>query len=77
MEIRRLSPHDIAQQQAGSTRIAPGIWLDASGGVHFSVPELLEMVDLEDNATNREAVVRIATEIARSNNLTAIRQEVR
>lgn len=39
-------------------RIAPGIWEDMDGNVHFSLPELLAFFELEDTPENR----RIATE---------------
>lgn len=76
---RKLAPDEIAAQRRGSQRIAPGIWLDAAGDVHFSVPELLALVDLEDTLENREAVFRMACEVARQHSPTAmiIRQDKR
>lgn len=38
--------------------IAPGIWEDKDGNVHFSLPELLALFELEDTPENRA----IATE---------------
>lgn len=74
---RTLTPKQIAAQHVGSRRVAPGIWLDANGDVHFSVPELLAFVDLEDTPENREAVVEMAIETFRAQNPTAsiIRQD--
>jgi len=43
----------------GSRRIAPGIWIDREGGVHYSVPELLALVDLEDTPENRAEVAAL------------------
>lgn len=43
-------------------RHAPGIWEDRDGNVHFSLPELLELFELEDTPENR----RIATENIRA-----------
>jgi len=40
-------------------RIAPGIWEDGDGNIHWSVPELLRMVALPDTPENREAVMAI------------------
>lgn len=44
-------------------RIAPGIWEDASGNPHFSLPELLALVDLEDNPANRKAVTEMLRDL--------------
>jgi hypothetical protein len=40
----------------GGRRVAPGIWIDRDNAVHFSVPELMAMVDLDDTPENRAAV---------------------
>ena len=61
--LRTLTPREMADQQQGHTRIAPGIWLDRDGDVHYSIPELLALVQLADTPENRAAV---AEEIARS-----------
>lgn len=71
----RLTRDEIRRQQEGSTRIAPGIWVDRDGHVHWSIIEILAMVDLDDTPENREAVARIAEEVAREHGITAIRQE--
>ena len=46
----------------GSVRIAPGLWIDGEGNPHWSVPELLALVDLPDTPENRAAVIRLARE---------------
>jgi hypothetical protein len=38
--------------------IAPGVYEDAAGAVHFSVPELMEHLHIEDTAENREQLSR-------------------
>lgn len=43
--------------------ISTGIWEDADGNMHFNVPDLLKMVDLEDTAENREKVKAMVHEI--------------
>lgn len=74
--VRRLTRDEIRHQQEGSTRIAPGIWRDRDGGVHFSIVELLALVDLADTLENREAVARIAEEVSRAHGVVeVIRQE--
>jgi hypothetical protein len=37
-------------------RLGPGIWIDQEGTPHWSIPELLAMVDLPDTPENRDAV---------------------
>lgn len=39
--------------------IAPGIWEDAAGGWHFSVPALLESFGWPDDAQHREQLDRV------------------
>lgn len=65
---RTLTPKQIAAQQAGGRRIAPGLWLDAEGSLHYSVTELLALVDLEDTPANRDAVRAIVVETLRAQN---------
>ena len=62
---RVVTPAEMDAQRRGSRRIAPGIWLDVDGDLHYSVPELLALVDLEDTPANREQVVRTITESIR------------
>ena len=59
---RTVTPAQVEDQRRGSTRIAPGIWQDRHGGIHFSVPELLALVELSDTPEHREAVVRMVRE---------------
>jgi hypothetical protein len=59
MTTRKLSPAQIADQQRGSTRLGPGLWVDRHGHVHVSITELLAMVDLEDTLVNRTALERM------------------
>lgn len=44
-------------------RIAPGIWEDKKGNVHFSIPELLALHDLEDTSENHQEVKQMVTEL--------------
>jgi hypothetical protein len=46
-------------------RIAPGIWEDADGHVHWSIPELLSLVGLDDTPENQQAARRIIEESLR------------
>lgn len=49
-------------------RIAPGIWLDQDDHPHFSIPELLEHVGLEDTPGNREEAKRMFLELMKKFN---------
>lgn len=44
-------------------RIAPGIWEDKKGQIHFSIPELLRLHDLEDAPENHEIVKGMLMEL--------------
>lgn len=52
-ERRQVGPHEQDHQRVGSTRIAPGVWVDRAGGLHFSLPELLALMNVEDTPANR------------------------
>lgn len=43
--------------------ISTGIWEDADGNPHFSLPDLLKMVDLEDTAENRKILTAMLHEV--------------
>lgn len=44
-------------------RIAPGIWEDKNDKTHFSIPELLQHVGLDDTPENREEAKRMLVEL--------------
>lgn len=46
-------------------RIAPGIWEDKDGDIHWSIPELLALVDLPDTAENRQIVTEMLRNMLR------------
>jgi hypothetical protein len=42
-------------------RLAPGVWEDANEDLHFSLPELLDFFELENNPANQahlDAMIR-------------------
>lgn len=49
-------------------RVAPGIWIDADGNSHLSIPELLALVELPDTEENRANVLRTIEDVIRKNN---------
>lgn len=49
-------------------RIATGIWEDADGMPHFSIPELLAMVNLPDTPENQARVAKIIEKAVRKEN---------
>ena len=51
---RRLSPDEIADQQHGSKTLAPGVWIDRHGGLHFSIPDILVAAGLPDTPEGRD-----------------------
>jgi len=71
-ERRRIS-HETFEARffAGARRIAPGIWLDGDGDLHFSVPELLALVELPDTPDNREVVYQLVEDLLRGAHPTA------
>jgi hypothetical protein len=44
-------------------RLGPGVWVDAEGALHFSIPELLEMIGLPATAENQEWAADLVREI--------------
>lgn len=58
-EIRKLTAAEIADQQRDAVRIAPGIWRDRDGNIHWSIVELLAEFGLEDKPEHRAAVLQI------------------
>jgi hypothetical protein len=46
-------------------RIAPGIWEDMEGGIHWSIPELLAMVGLPNTPENEQHVRAMMVELVR------------
>lgn len=49
-------------------RIGPGIWEDADGNPHFSIPELLALVGLDDTPENRERVTAMIRKMVHEQN---------
>lgn len=49
-------------------RIAPGIWKDQKDQIHFSIPELLALHDLEDTPENHQIVIKMLTELMKKFN---------
>ena len=52
-------------------RIAVGIWEDMEGHIHWSLTELLAMVDLPNSPANRERVTGLLEQVIRKNNPSA------
>jgi hypothetical protein len=52
------TPAQVAESHVGSRRIAPGIWVDRQGAMHFSVPELLAVLGWPDDAEHRALVMQ-------------------
>lgn len=56
-----MSPRDTCKRV-----IAPGIWEDIEGGIHFSTPKLLEAFDLPDTPEHRAIVEGLVVHALRS-----------
>ncbi len=73
---RTVTPQEMDAQRKGGTVLAPGIWLDKDGDLHFSIPELLAVVELENTPENVEAIVAMCERISRAcGPLAIIRQD--
>lgn len=73
--VRKVTAEAFDAQRVGSVRVAPGIWIDRHGGVHWSVPELLALADLDDTVENREAVTTLIYGLLRESGITIVRQD--
>jgi hypothetical protein len=60
---RFLSAQEIDNFRRGGTRLAPGIWVDRAGGLHFSIPELLVLFGWPDDATHRALVLETVRDV--------------
>jgi hypothetical protein len=76
-ERRKLSAAEIEDQQRGSLRVAPGVWIDRHGCMHFSEPELLAFFNVVDTPENREVIRRTVREsiLAANPDATIVEQE--
>jgi hypothetical protein len=45
-------------------RIAPGIWQDADGNVHFSVPEMMKQSGIENTPENLKECMELCRQVA-------------
>ncbi len=46
-------------------RLSPGAYVDADGGLHFSIPEMLQELGVPDTEQNREDLMRHASQFLR------------
>lgn len=74
--VRTVTPREFSDQQQGHTRIAPGIWIDRDGDVHYSIPELLALVQLPDTPANRAQVAEMIARDLRATGATVIVQDL-
>lgn len=63
VQHRTLTPAEVEAQLAGSTRLAPGLWIDRAGGLHVSVPELLAHFGWPDTPATRDEVTAIVQHV--------------
>lgn len=48
-------------------RITTGIWEDANGHIHFSIPDLLALFDLPNTPENQEEVKTMLMDLMKKN----------
>ena len=48
-----LSQAEVLELLKGAEVIAPGVWKDHDGGLHFSLPDILEEMKMDDTPQNR------------------------
>jgi len=46
-----------------ASRLGPGAWVDTAGALHFSLPELLAALAIEDTPANREELRRVIRDV--------------
>lgn len=52
-QVQYLTDAELADMRRGARRLAPGIWVDRNGFVHFSIPELLAVFGWPDDEQHR------------------------
>jgi hypothetical protein len=53
-------------------RVAPGIWIDQNGDLHFSIPELLDLYDLPHTKENFDRMKQVCAQVVRQRHPKAI-----
>lgn len=43
--------------------LGPGVWLDQANGVHYSAPDILAHLQLEDTEEHRQIVLQVVREL--------------
>ena len=74
--MRKLKRTDARPRREGWQPVAPGIYEDAKGQMHLSIPELLALVDVEDTEENRRVLIS-AAEAVIAEQVPGVRVEVR
>lgn len=62
MDTDTIDPDDPRPINQLKRRIAAGIWEDQLGNYHWSVPEMMKLVELDDTPANRAACIKILKE---------------
>ena len=77
VEQRKVGAGEIDRQRAGGQTLGPGVWIDRKGDLHFSVPDVLAFLGVEDTSDNRALFQQIVREqiAERSPDATIVEQE--
>lgn len=59
VDERTMTVQDLVAVLNGTARLPVGIWIDADGELHFSVPDLLDAFDLPNTPWNRHRIIRL------------------
>jgi hypothetical protein len=54
-------------------RYGPGFWEDAEGGLHVSIPELLQVLNVRDTPENRAEATKFVEEFMRKQGIPEVR----
>ncbi len=65
-KISRPGPEDPRSQL--NERLAPGFWVDQTGALHCSIPEVLDFLGIEDTPENRNVVLEQFYKVSRERN---------
>lgn len=63
VQHEKLTPQQARQQRQGGEYLAPGIWVDRHGGLHFSLPEILAFFQVEDTPENQDRLKGLMREV--------------
>ena len=58
--MNQLKRTDVRPTQEEWTPVLPGVYKDAAGATHFSIPGLMDLCGMEDTPENRQSAIETA-----------------